>query len=73
MAETRDREVFWEGLSIANYQTNSFIGEAGANWSGYSFTASFTPLRSINPNSATDAERGRFLATLAMDLLKPRT
>lgn len=71
MADIRDRSVFFEGISRAEYQSLSGIGAANQNYSGYSFTASFVPLRAFDPNSASDAERGRVLATLIMDLLTP--
>lgn len=70
MAQERDLEMRYAPMSIAELQLLSGIG-AVERWNGWSMT-DFVPLRDFNPNSATDAERGRVLATLIMDIFKPR-
>lgn len=63
--------IFFGNLSVGNFQNLSVT--TGENYSGLmSFTASFTPSRSLNPGETTAANIARVLATLIMDLYKPR-
>jgi hypothetical protein len=71
--------IGFKSLSIIDVQTASVTGEV-ARYGGWSFTSGFNPgvsgsagNRSFNPNTANTSEVRNALATLLMDLYKPKS
>jgi hypothetical protein len=72
MTRRDEKEVLFQGLSLANFQTLSSTSGGGENFGGYSTTGSFTPRRNFDPNAATLVQLNQVVATLIMDLTKGR-
>jgi hypothetical protein len=67
MAEVERKfvDVAHQGIKFANVKTTSVLEGAFMN---YSATATFNPLRALNPGETTAATIARVLATLIHDL-----
>lgn len=68
MTRRDEVEIHYHGLSVANLVTTSIT--TSDLWNGYSATASFNPLRTLNPATSTTADVARFVSTLVHDLFK---
>jgi hypothetical protein len=65
ITERKYVDLAFQGTSFANQATGSISNGAFMN---YSATATFNPLRTINPATSTTADVARCLATLLHDL-----
>lgn len=70
MAEIRDKEIRFAGLSISNYATASVTAQ-GYSANGYILSGGFAPTRIFNPDTAGPAEFRAVIATLIRDIYGP--
>ena len=69
--QTKEVEVRFSNVSIANFNTVSLAGQ----WdlaSGYSMTSAVTLSRTFNPATATTVQLGAVLASLLTDIYGKR-
>lgn len=63
-----DTRINFQGMSRGDFQTLSYLGNAGTFFSAFSVSGSFQPLYTHNPGETTAATIARTLATLIMHL-----